>query len=400
MPTRSIHSINLEDDDEDAFCEPTACKRLRSYKSDLTVVLRFESSTEISNDDSQGTDFKSNVNSSKQIEIEISMYGPILAKLSTFIDAMLAAGMKEQKTRRIVLDDVTPQVFDAGLKFLEDPMAARSMKGCDVKQVVKFYDKYGFEGGLSLCDKVLYQELEQKTDASWDPASKTYPAFDLEGIVDAIGIAEQYQLKASMEHGARWVNQVFNDRFPHLNPSIFSIRHLTKLHCLFKTKRIVDGFLDLIAYTEEELHSTLFPQLVHSLIQLEYSQQDMHKFWLKDCPDTLWGNANGLYRRCSPGVFVKTDKVGSIPIEQLSTFVVKRETSMKGDWIICLDTLVDSVLNHDRKATRVLWRNYYSSELSQPPSFGWTKIDSSIKNSTVSPVVDVLTRAFIPRHNR
>jgi hypothetical protein len=46
-------------------------------------------------------------------------------------------------------------------KFLDDPLASRDMKIEDTKDLALLYDKYEFDLGCKLCDRVILDYLDR-----------------------------------------------------------------------------------------------------------------------------------------------------------------------------------------------------------------------------------------------
>ena len=201
---------------------------LRSYEKDVIVVLQFhpeeskngdDDNRSASIDDNNGDDANRGQNNSsgrertvvgsKMVEKEYKYYGLTLAKQSMFMDAHLVSERKEQGSRRIVLKDVTPKVFESAMKFLEDPLATRSMGLEDVELVISFYDKYLFEGGRTLCDHIVSTILKTTTPPLLTAESITATE-DLDIIVTLISWSDNYNLTQSKKLGIEFLSDVFN----------------------------------------------------------------------------------------------------------------------------------------------------------------------------------------------
>ena len=87
---------------------------------------------------------------------EYHYHAAVLACQSTFIDAALAAPMKERSEHVIHLVDLEPATWEAMIKFLS-PAASRRMTIQDVQQVAAAYDQYDFVEGRQVCDSVVAQ---------------------------------------------------------------------------------------------------------------------------------------------------------------------------------------------------------------------------------------------------
>jgi len=86
------------------------------------------------------------------------------------------------------------------MKFLEDVVQAREMKVSDVMIVAQWYHKYGFTGGLSLCDVVLRDFVRATREA--EAGESTSP--DVDAFVDALVLADAFNL-ASRKVGVAYL---------------------------------------------------------------------------------------------------------------------------------------------------------------------------------------------------
>ena len=222
-----------------------ANKRLRCTEPDLTVILQWM-------DDVDEPQTK-----------ECKMYTSSLAKQSKFVDACLSVNMKEKATREITFHDVTPQLFEKALQFIEDPLAARSMEPKDALQVAEFYDKFALSSGIALCDEVLDKFLsELRCDGHVE---------DLDLLVDSISTATALGFLKAKTCGQQYLENViptnlFGSTF---GPTMFTLDHIKKLHPLFK-QGIVDHYIE--GLTDEELNSALFPKYFVTHYTKEYSK--------------------------------------------------------------------------------------------------------------------------------
>ena len=191
--------------------EPTA-KRLRSSDPDLQVVVKF------TGDDG------------KVVEKEYAMYAGVLAGMSKFVDAMLAAPMKENNDGKVVLEDVSPEVFEAALKFEQDTTAARNMTAEDAVKVLEFYDKFEFTGGLHLCNVVLNEYFQQQLDLGFKK-----PPDNLNLLIEAIMLAEQCNLPEALKNGVLYMHKKMcsgQTEYP-FGGTMFTKEHIKKLQPLF-----------------------------------------------------------------------------------------------------------------------------------------------------------------------
>ena len=138
---------------------------------------------------------------------EIKWYhAPTLAHKSKYIDTMLSTPMKEAETSTITFPDISPELWDQAMEFLDSPVAARRMKISDVLKVAKFYDKYEFIEGTKLCDDVLLDYF-RFIDRS---ATQT----DVDLFIQSVVVAYESNLMESIESNGRWIHFLDYERGP------------------------------------------------------------------------------------------------------------------------------------------------------------------------------------------
>jgi hypothetical protein len=74
---------------------------------------------------------------------------------------MLSTPMREKETRTITFPDIRPSTWDKMITFLDDPLASRDMNIKHVKELALLYDKYEFDLGCKLCDRVILDYLDR-----------------------------------------------------------------------------------------------------------------------------------------------------------------------------------------------------------------------------------------------
>ena len=212
-------------------------KKLRSCEPDLKIILKYET------------------NDGRQEQKEYEMYGAVLGKMSGFVDAALSSGMKEQASREIVFDGITPEVFELALRFGDDILAAHAMTAKDAHKVVSFYHQYDFARGLQLCDYVFKEYLSMHPCDDYQT-----PPQDLDLLVNVIAEAERLDLTESKPLGIDYVRSRFDkSKFASstLTATMFTVEHLRSLQNLLKTLDVHGDTL-----TKEELDSPLFPRYI------------------------------------------------------------------------------------------------------------------------------------------
>lgn len=235
-------------------------KKLRSCWPDLKVILKYK--------DENGREKKK----------VYHKYKLVLATLSDFVDTALTSGMTEEMTSTIVFQDTTPGVFELALK-IEDPSfcVSRAMDPIDAMKVVRFYHKYSFSSGLTLCDYVLsqciselvYEDKQKVHTTLYNPAGDEelcdpeWEEEDLEVVANAIALSEELDLVMSKRSAVRCLKYRLNPyNVSEYNPP-FTLKQLKKLHPFMKASMPKD---ELPAYlrrlSKDELKSALLPRYV------------------------------------------------------------------------------------------------------------------------------------------
>lgn len=96
------------------------------------------------------------------------VYRQILARRSEILDEELSNSPGITSLR---LSDVTPEQFEAALKFLKEPCGALFLDENGVADAYPVYHRYGIHDGLALCDDVMVNCLEKwikKVDRDFD----------------------------------------------------------------------------------------------------------------------------------------------------------------------------------------------------------------------------------------
>jgi hypothetical protein len=86
--------------------------------------------------------------------------GVVLAARCAYVDSLLATPMKEQQTRRLTFPEIYPKVWDKMMRFLEE--GGSDMTFEDAVEVIPFYEKYRFEGGINIVDTFLARQVSDK----------------------------------------------------------------------------------------------------------------------------------------------------------------------------------------------------------------------------------------------
>ena len=110
--------------------QPTTTTMIRSSDPDLTII----------------------VGKGEQQKI-YECHSPIMAMYSQYIDSMLATPMREQKTRTISFSEIDSADWESMIGYLQAGVPPQTLD--QVCAVLPFYDKYEFQSGLAICDRML-----------------------------------------------------------------------------------------------------------------------------------------------------------------------------------------------------------------------------------------------------
>ena len=343
--------------------EHPATKKLRLSEPDLKIILKYKD-----DDDTQMT---------KEYEV----YANILASMSKFVDASLSIEMKEKAEGVIVMQDVTPEVFDVALLYMSDPSAARSATPEDIIKVVEFYDKYEFSSGLKLCDDILHDFFtrEMKLDDK-------HPPENLDLLVDCIVLAEQLSLDQSKTSGLDYLESRFGNDFRRFGATMFSVEHVRKMHPMFKKGLFPDIIQDICAdLTKEELDSPCFPRY---FVGENAYQKDAAR--LREV--LLCGagcNANGTFVSDRTIWQFNSDRMKHWDGQSFN-FCIRKDI----DWYIVAVPTNDG---ENEAATKVLWKSPHSSNALIPPRRPWIPVDPFAKAKEEQPTLAYDT--FFSIHN-
>ena len=204
-------------------CEQPETKKLRSCEPDLKVVIGTGA-------DSTATRWH---------------HSATLATKSKYVDAMLATPMKEQEDRTLSFPEMEPQTWDDMMRFLDNPLAARHMTVEEAIKVAKYYDKYEFADGLTLCDHVLtdfLSGLEQKEKTE-------VPNLSL--IIDSVCVAKDANLEKSLKEGTRYIWDKLRSTSIPYGGTMFSKRDLERLNPLTLCDHMLTDFLSGLEQKEK-----------------------------------------------------------------------------------------------------------------------------------------------------
>ena len=196
-----------------------------------------------------------------------------LARKSRYIDAMLAAPMRERDEMTVTFPDVTAGRWDAMMRFLDSPCAARKMNARDVVDVATLYDKYEFVEGRELCDDVARDYF-----SSWERREEDMTV-DVDLLVDLLTVTREANLDAAFAVGIEYVwmklEGSHSRRYrPPYNRFMFTESHMMKLQPLIRYSQTrQEQERDWLTLAEHNLLSPNFPkEFVQALYHREQQE--------------------------------------------------------------------------------------------------------------------------------
>ena len=78
-----------------------------------------------------------------------------LAFQSKYFDSLLVSNMSEAESKKVTLEDVSPEVFELALEIVQDPVKTLAATPEEILKVVSFYDRFDFTSGLKVAETVL-----------------------------------------------------------------------------------------------------------------------------------------------------------------------------------------------------------------------------------------------------
>ena len=352
-------------------------KKLRSSEPDLKVIIGSDDAEKavVADADSKAgvkTDGKDDGDAEKKQPAVVTKWyhSQTLATKSKYIDALLAAPMKESESRTITFPDISPETWDLMMKFVDDPLASRSMTAQDVAKVAKFYDKYEFTSGTSLCDAILAEYFKSIHKDLYQRKITVAP--DVDFAVNSVVLAHEANLDEAYVEGMGFMWGAVNGVFAPFGRTMFLEDHMKKLAPLLeKTKGGISR--DLAPY---DLKSDAFPTDFVKNCSNWLTIENMSRFisHIRVLGSTC--KVDGDYKG-QPPAFRADDgrKVewGGVMMHPL----LECRTTEEG-WAIVLETIPpldeDGEPDYDSIIETVAWRAPHSGNMTFPPSEGWVPV--------------------------
>ncbi len=190
-------------------------------------------------------------------------YSQILAFHSGYVDTLLSTCLgthnddlnESKEYTEIVIPDVTPFQWKQMMYFLENPY---DMTVDAVFELVSFYDQYGFQGGLKICDGVLCEKalvLNFNTSNDWRHGLPlrlglqqiVYIDSMLDKAVRAIVTSHSMGLKKTFYWGRAWLKFLFADiLISRFSGFPLADHHIKKLEPVFERDAELTHYTDVI----------------------------------------------------------------------------------------------------------------------------------------------------------
>ena len=357
-------------------------KRIRSSEPDLKVVIGSEDDNSGAGDGEGKTGDGGDAEKQQANMVTKWYHSQTLATKSKYIDALLAAPMKESESRTITFPNITPATWELMMKFIDNPLASRTMKAKDVIMVAKYYDKYEFAEGTKLCDHVLEEYFKAVT------ADHGIVASDVDFFVDAVVVANDANLKQSFEAGiALTWGFLCTENIP-VGRTAFTAEHMKMLAPLMNETaddaRSWDLFHEL-AGERYEYKSDGFPEKFVGDCSDYFAHQSLISFISSielsgaDCENPFSGGPNGHFKPEDDDYSFSLrrshfSEMHLVQFDGVHQHVFIRRPNKEVGWVMVFKRAADDV-------ETVAYRFPLSGNLSLPPSKGWISVHPLAKGN-------------------
>ena len=342
-------------------------KKIRSSEPDLKVIIGSEEAEK----EEAGADGEDDIE--QQAGVVTKWYhSPSLAAKSKYVDALLAAPMKESESRTITFPDISPDTWDLMMKFVDDPLAIRSMKPEDVVQVAKFYDKYEFSGGRSLCDTILAEYFKSVFKETFvTKTNKVVP--DVDFIVASVVLAHEANLNDAFFQGMDFIWKMLVRKIAPVGRTAFSQEHMKLLAPLLEETD--KGLFERGLKNDYNLKSDTFPKEFVNNCSNWLAHDTLNRFIshirLSGSTCKADGEYVGRLQDCEfsadDGRKVRWNSVLMLPL-------IKCRTAEEG-WVVILETIPpfdeEGDPDYDSIVETVIFKAPHSGNMTLPPSIGW-----------------------------
>ena len=184
----------------------------------------------------------------------------VMAIWSNYIDGMLSSNMKEGQTKKITFPEIAPSEWEAMVMYLE-PGKGELPHVDEAKRLAKWYDKYEFQTGLAMCDRVIHDFITSDED------------HDLGAKSDAYSLACNHNLVRSQKGGTIVFAKLLRDPSQRLRLTLADISTLAPL--TGRMDELWSAVEHILPTSEGQrnrelfVQETCFPMLLHLAIQKE-----------------------------------------------------------------------------------------------------------------------------------
>jgi hypothetical protein len=281
----------------------------------------------------------------------------VMATLSSYIDRMLSSPMKEGHTKQITFPEIEPSKWEAMMRYLE-PGKRETPDVDEAKELAKWYDKYDFQSGLSMCDLVVRDFLTSENEEI------------LGAKRDAYVVAYNHNLVFSQGAGTVLFAELLQDPASRRSLTITDISTLAPLigrvDSLWAAVKNIIPTIKHQVNRELLVQETCFPMLLHQVIQKEDRGLIVKNAGL----DVVNGNyirngtVNGAHRYSKKGVW--TGKEGF--------FVLYRNT------IIAFNNASNAIIAFNNASKTTSWMLTFYAIDGEPPMNSFYSAPESLKS--------------------
>ena len=184
---------------------PPSQKRVRTSNPDLQIVCK-------------GGD-------QNEEERIFECHSLVMATYSGYFDALLSSEMKEAAEKKVIFDDVSPNVFEKAMRLVENPLAASKATPEDLSEVASFYHRCQFSSGIELAVSVFGTLLDHWTKTT----TKAPLRQEKDLIIQTILFAEESSNEELIQKSIKFLSVKFGQKDA-CGMGIFEVEDIKKLH--------------------------------------------------------------------------------------------------------------------------------------------------------------------------
>ena len=154
-------------------------------------------------------------------------YGAVMAWNSKYFDALLASEMQESITKKVTLEDVSPETFEIAMELLDDMSRASEATVTDFVKVASFYNRFDFQNGLNRCIGALVEFMKL-----WRGKGENPKKGDMENIIATICIAAETESEGLVQISSEFLSRNFISHSP-----LFDVDRIRRIHGFIMNNR-------------------------------------------------------------------------------------------------------------------------------------------------------------------